>query len=149
MTPALRAQFEALQRSRDGSKENCPETESIHDEVEHLLRAQADIEQSADMAAIDHHWGKLVQWLGVWHVGAKGLPPIKTADREGALEAAIKEIQAMEPVVDAISERIAFTSEQGHQGVRARMERMEQIMAKMSRVIERMPAVFSQIKEPK
>lgn len=113
-------------------------------DISDTTRGIYDEAQVADMTAIDQAFAQFVQWVGVWHVGAKGLAAIEAADREPALEAAIRAVDEIPDRMNAISERIQFTSQDGHAQVSAWLARMGASLAKMGRVVDHMPAVFSQ-----
>lgn len=119
------------------------ETQALHDETDKLLRAQADQAQQHDMTAIDRALANPVRAVALLHISAKRGVTLEPGVSAELCNMTIAELDAIDRLLDSISERVESSSQDGHAHVRAWAARMEQTMDKLGACVARMQQSFS------
>lgn len=119
------------------------ETQELTDEADRVHRGIADRQQQADMATIDRTLTNPVRAVALLHISAKRGVTLEPGASAELCNTAIRELDAMDIMLDDMGKRVMQTSPECHQAVRAWSAKMEQTMGKLGACVARMQQSFS------
>lgn len=119
------------------------ETQELTDEADRVHRGIADRQQQADMAAIDRALANPVRAVALLHISAKRGVTLEQGASAELCNTAIRELTEIDRLLDGVSARVEFSSQDGHAPVRAWAAKMEQTMDKLGACVARMQQSFS------